>query len=118
MIAIATRGAVLETIGLGGLFSSEQEAVQTLSKVGSRGDEVRKIQEKLTSLGYLNDKIDGIYGEKTRKAVAAFQKDNGLTADGLSLIHICSTTQFSPTRPSRPRIAAARASRSSGCRWL
>ena len=52
MIAIATRGAVLETIGLGGLFSSEQEAVQTLSKVGSRGDEVRKIQEKLTSLGY------------------------------------------------------------------
>ncbi|MFR1480353.1 MAG: spore cortex-lytic enzyme [Hydrogeniiclostridium mannosilyticum] len=84
MIAIATRGAVLETIGLGGLFSSEQEAVQTLSKVGSRGDEVRKIQEKLTSLGYLNDKIDGIYGEKTRKAVAAFQKDNGLTADGIA----------------------------------
>ena len=38
MIAIATRGAVLETIGLGGLFSSEQEAVQTLSKVGSRGE--------------------------------------------------------------------------------
>lgn len=84
VVAVVTQGAVLKTIGLGGLLSSEQEAVQTLSKVGSRGDEVRKIQQKLISLGYLNDKADGIYGEKTRKAVVAFQKAKGLDADGIA----------------------------------
>lgn len=55
-----------------------------LSKVGSQGDEVLAIQTKLTELGYLNDKVDGIYGEKTKNAVIAFQKDNGLTADGIA----------------------------------
>ena len=44
------------------------QAIQTLSKVGSRGDEVTQIQTKLTELGYFNDKIDGIYGEKTKVA--------------------------------------------------
>ena len=60
------------------------EAVQTLSKVGSRGDEVTQIQTKLTELGYFSDKIDGIYGEKTKAAVVKFQQAKGLTADGIA----------------------------------
>lgn len=36
----------------------------------------------LIELGYLSGKADGTYGEKTVEAVKAFQKNNGLTADG------------------------------------
>ena len=55
-----------------------------LSKMGSRGTEVRQIQEKLISLGFLKDKADGIYGTKTKNAVIAFQKSKGLTPDGIA----------------------------------
>ena len=57
---------------------------ETLSKVGSTGSEVRQIQTKLKNWGYFSDKVDGIYGEKTRAAVVWFQKKNGLTADGIA----------------------------------
>ena len=60
---------------------SAPETAQTLSKIGSQGEEVRQIQTKLTELGYFTSKIDGIYGEKTKAAVTRFQRDNGLTAD-------------------------------------
>lgn len=65
------------------LFPSHS-AVDALSKLGSTGSEVRQIQTKLVNWGYLNDKVDGIYGAKTRNAVIAFQKKNGLTADGIA----------------------------------
>ncbi len=50
--------------------------------VGDRGEDVRKLQRRLTELGYLNDKIDGIYGKNTKRAVERFQFYNGLTVDG------------------------------------
>ncbi len=59
-------------------------AYPTLSKVGSQGEEVRQIQTKLKNWGYLNDRVDGIYGPKTRDAVIWFQKKNGLVADGIA----------------------------------
>ena len=59
-------------------------AVQTLSKLGSRGEEVRQIQKKLKSLGHYNGAVDGIYGTATKKAVIAFQKSCGITADGIA----------------------------------
>ena len=58
--------------------------VDALSKMGSTGNEVRQIQTKLINWGYLNDKVDGIYGSKTRDAVILFQKKNGLTPDGIA----------------------------------
>lgn len=54
-----------------------------LSKYGTRGDEVTAIQIKLSSLGYYDGNIDGIYGSGTERAVKRFQKDNGLTVDGI-----------------------------------
>ena len=59
-------------------------AIQTLSKLGSRGEEVRKIQKKLKELGHYNGDIDGIYGTATKKAVTSFQKSCGITADGVA----------------------------------
>lgn len=47
-------------------------------------DEVKALQELLTDLDFLNDKIDGLFGKKTQAAVKAFQKKYGLNADGIA----------------------------------
>lgn len=52
-------------------------------KQGSRGETVKKIQQKLKRWGYYNGAVDGIFGAQTRKAVILFQKRNGLVADGI-----------------------------------
>lgn len=64
--------------------AEKTEAQQVLSKLGSRGDEVRRIQTKLKSLGFFNGTVDGIYGVKTQRAVRDFQKSVGITADGIA----------------------------------
>lgn len=60
------------------------ESAQTLSQLGSRGQEVRQIQSKLRELGLYSGSVDGIYGTATQKAVRQFQKNCGLTADGIA----------------------------------
>lgn len=59
-------------------------AVPTLSRIGSTGTEVTKIQQKLKSLGVYTGAVDGVYGAATKNAVTAFQKSVGLTADGVA----------------------------------
>ena len=59
-------------------------SAETLSKYGSRGNEVTQIQTKLKRWGYYNGSIDGIYGSKTLEAVRYFQRKNGLTVDGIA----------------------------------
>ena len=54
----------------------------TVLEVGSRGDDVTKVQKRLIQYGYLSGTADGRYGEKTRDAVKLFQKRNGLAVDG------------------------------------
>lgn len=51
-------------------------------EVGSSGGDVTRVQQKLIQWGYLTGTADGKYGEKTRSAVTAFQRKNGLAADG------------------------------------
>jgi len=51
---------------------------------GSRGDEVRRLQQALIALGFLKDQADGIFGNRTEDAVRRFQQANRLTADGLA----------------------------------
>lgn len=50
---------------------------------GANGNITRLIQEKLNSLGYNCGAVDGIFGNETKKAVTAFQKKHGLSADGI-----------------------------------
>ena len=59
-------------------------SVSALSKMGSRGEEVKNIQTRLKKWGYYEGSIDGIYGTATKNAVIQFQKKNGLTADGIA----------------------------------
>lgn len=56
---------------------------RSLSRFGSRGQEVISIQSRLSALGYYGGNIDGIFGTATKNAVIAFQKDNGLSPDGI-----------------------------------
>lgn len=78
--------------------------VNALSKYGSSGEEVRKIQTKLKNWGYYNGAIDGIFGSRTLKAVKSFQSKNGLTVDGivgektLAAMGIQSTSNSSSSR--------------------
>lgn len=52
--------------------------------VGSSGEDVRKIQQKLIDLGLLKiTNPTGTFGEKTKAAVQAFQSKNGLYVDGI-----------------------------------
>ena len=50
---------------------------------GDRGEKVREIQTRLKRWGYYTGNIDGIYGKKTVAAVKYFQRQNGLTVDGI-----------------------------------
>lgn len=55
-----------------------------LSKIGSTGNEVVAIQNKLIYYGYYKGWADGIYGSATKAAVMKFQRDWGLTVDGIA----------------------------------
>ena len=50
---------------------------QSLKK-GSKGQAVRDLQQRLTDLGYLSDKVDGSFGRNTLTAVRSFCEQNGL----------------------------------------
>ena len=47
----------------------------TTLKRGSRGEDVKWLQQKLTEKGYLVGTIDGIFGTKTEQALKDFQTD-------------------------------------------
>jgi len=66
------------------MFVSNNLSIETLSRYGSSGNEVKQIQTRLKSWGYYNGAVDGVYGSKTQAAVKSFQRANGLTADGVA----------------------------------
>ncbi len=65
------------------IYDYKQQSEYVISKLGSSGDEVKNIQKKLSSLGFYNGSVDGVYGNGTKSAVKAFQKSCGITADGI-----------------------------------
>lgn len=56
--------------------------MKTLKK-GSKGDDVKKLQQQLQSSGLYNGKADGIFGPLTEQAVKTFQKAHNLAIDGI-----------------------------------
>lgn len=53
-------------------------------RLGSRGVYVLVLQDALNALGYTGGGLDGVFGRDTQNAVMRFQKDRGLTADGIT----------------------------------
>lgn len=67
-----------------GLYAPEDiPATHKTVRRGAQGEDVRQLQISLVSWGYDPGEPDGIFGKKTEAAVKAFQKAQGLTADGV-----------------------------------
>lgn len=85
MMQVFVLTAVL-LFGMTGILEikNQYEKIETLSRFGSSGTEVREIQTRLKNWGYYTASVDGIYGSKTVAAVKSFQRANGLTVDGIA----------------------------------
>ena len=70
--------------GRADLQAASPGEVAALSRLGSRGSEVRNIQSRLKAWGYYDGSVDGIYGSRTQSAVRKFQKKHGLRVDGIA----------------------------------
>lgn len=53
-------------------------------RYGSKGEDVKELQTRLTALGYYTGKISGNYLEGTRAAIADFQQKMGQEANGIA----------------------------------
>ena len=54
-----------------------------LLKEGQKGSKITELQEKLKSIGYDPQGIDGIFGPKTKAALVAFQTAMGIDTDAI-----------------------------------
>ena len=78
----ARRAAALTLAALTLILLLAAPALAAVLEVGSSGSDVTAVQKKLIQWGYLTGSADGRYGAKTRDAVKAFQRKNGLAVDG------------------------------------
>jgi len=69
-------GNLSDRIAGGGSFSTPWGKIEQ-----ARSDQIETIQRHLTETGFYRDKIDGKAGMKTRAALGAWQKANGVTLD-------------------------------------
>lgn len=66
-----------------GSTSSGSSSSDGTCQQGDKGDAVRSVQKRLITLGYLSSgSADGSFGNQTKNAVMAFQKNNGLSQTG------------------------------------
>jgi len=59
------------------------QTAQALVSLGDSGTQVSQIQQRLQELGYFNANATGYFGSLTQEAVIRFQRNAGLTADGI-----------------------------------
>ncbi|MBR0287843.1 MAG: C40 family peptidase [Selenomonadaceae bacterium] len=64
------------------LLNGTALASPTLSR-NSRGSDVLTLQKKLYLIGYDITELDGVYGNETERAVAAFQHDHKISVTGV-----------------------------------
>lgn len=80
----AVVGAVTNSdqINLGSLGSASPRAARQQAAAHSASPLVSDVQSSLTRAGYQPGPSDGISGRRTQNAILAYQRDNGLPADG------------------------------------
>ena len=78
-VVVLSNGSKAET-------TPAEETPRTILKRGMKGEDVRRLQQRLIELGYALPKYgaDGEYGSETATAVKAFQRDRNLTVDGIA----------------------------------
>lgn len=86
-IVILTCCIVLALLSFMQLVQSnrDQEAFSNATiKYGSQGQDVRELQGRLKFIGFYKGKIDGDFGYATLNSVKRFQREFGMTADGVA----------------------------------
>ena len=76
----ASSSSTTSSSGDGSLFGGNYTTI----RLKNEGARVKTLQSALIRLNYLSGKADGKFGSKTLDAVALFQKENGLSVDGLA----------------------------------
>ena len=75
MLAVCLAAVLLFAVGSIAVYKqSASHSTEVLSKMGSRGEEVRQIQTKLKSKGIYSGSVDGIYGTLTKDAVKKIRR--------------------------------------------
>ena len=92
---------------------------------GSRGNEVRDLQQRLTAKGHDTNGVDGIFGGDTYTAVCAFQRASGLSVDGIvgndtwsALLSTATPTGPVPATPDTNGWRAALQAQQAGVEWV
>lgn len=67
-----------------GIYGNLTNAAIVNIQLGSQGNITKTLQGLLICNGYSTNGFDGIFGNGTRNAVIAYQKDNGLSQDGIA----------------------------------
>lgn len=52
--------------------------------VGSSGEDVKKLQQKLQEMDFYHNPIDGLFGQGVEQAVKEFQDSQGFAIDGVA----------------------------------
>jgi peptidoglycan hydrolase-like protein with peptidoglycan-binding domain len=65
-----------------GIFNPATAEAGVAQGYFKKSDTVMSMQVALTTLGYYDGEINGLYDEATEKAVKAFQEDHNMKADG------------------------------------
>lgn len=68
---------------LSGAPAVSPPAIHPVLRWGSTGDDVAELQRRLNTLGYDCGAVDADFGERTERALAAFQSDRHITVDGV-----------------------------------
>ena len=90
--------------------SSSGTSNPNVLKLGSSGDKVTKLQNRLAELGYYSGPVTGYFGELTEKAFKKFQKTAGLYVDGIAGTDL--EILYSDSAPSAPAKTEKKAKKS------
>jgi peptidoglycan hydrolase-like protein with peptidoglycan-binding domain len=85
--------------------TSSNSKVTTTLRRGSKGNQVKILQQKLNELGFNAGTVDGSFGPQTLSAVRAFQKSHGLAVDGVvgpKTRAVLNSINFQPTPTPTP----------------
>lgn len=70
-------------LAVGAVVLANPADAQAVVGFGDRGPSVIDVQSRLIDFGYDPGFVDGVFGANTEDAVVAFQRDYGLSADGV-----------------------------------
>lgn len=83
IVGSATSSVLYGASSGAGASSSAAVPSGAVLQVNDEGNQVTELQQLLSQRGYYNGSVTGVYDEQTKAAVIAFQRAQGLSADGI-----------------------------------